>query len=409
MPLTLRTAARSDVGLVRTNNEDSAYVGPRLLVVADGMGGHAAGEIASSTVVAALLPLDEEDPGPDLGAVLKKGVAAANERLRIAVDTSEQLEGMGTTLTAFLWDGARLGVAQVGDSRAYLLREGTIRQLTLDQTFVQSLVNEGRLTPAQAEQHPQRSLLLQALDGRTDVEPVFLLAQPRAGDRYLLCSDGLSDYVSIETIQSSLSAATPDLAADALVDSALDAGAPDNVTVVVADVIDEDDAVPESRRRLLGAAARETPAGPPGRPVDDGQEDTADEAAESMMRPSSGPAHATDAGRPLWIVPVALLIVLGLVAAGGFWRWSQNQWYVGVSAGVVAVYQGVEVDTPIIKLHHVVERTDLVATTLPQFEREQVSGGIPARNRAAADATVLRLQQAAQRCLADPTTEGCPS
>jgi PPM family protein phosphatase len=408
MPLTLRAAARSDVGLVRTNNEDSAYVGPRLLVVADGMGGHAAGEIASSTVVAALLSLDEEDPGPDLGAVLRKGVQAANDRLRIAVDTSQQLEGMGTTLTAVLWDGARLGVAQVGDSRAYLLREGVLQQLTLDQTFVQSLVNEGRLTQKEAEHHPQRSLLLQALDGRTDVEPVLLLAQPRARDRYLLCSDGLSDYVDIETIQESLSGETPDLAADALVASALAAGAPDNVTVIVADIID-DDSAPESGRRLVGAAARETPAGPPGYPADDGQEDTADEAAEAIHRP--GPAHAANEhrGRPLWIAPVTLLIVLGLVAAIGFWRWSQNQWYVGVSGGVVAVYQGVEVNTPLLKLHHVVERTDLETATLPQFELGQVSGGIPARNRSAADQTVTVLRQAAQRCLTDPTTEGCPS
>jgi PPM family protein phosphatase len=415
MPLTLHTAARSDMGLVRTNNEDAAYVGPRLLVVADGMGGHAAGEIASSTVVAALLPLDEEEPGPDLGAVLRKGVAAANERLRIAVDTSQQLEGMGTTLTAFLWDGARLGVAQVGDSRAYLLRDGTLQQLTLDQTFVQSLVNEGRLTQQEAENHPQRSLLLQALDGRTDVEPVLLLAQPRAGDRYLLCSDGLSDYVALDTIRSALSADTPDLCADALVAAAHDSGAPDNVTVIVADVVDDDHAVPETRGRLLGAAGRETPAGPPGRPADDGHEDTedtADEAAEAMMRPDPAPAHAAEEhrrGRPLWIAPVALLILLGLVAAIGFWRWSQNQWYVGVSDGVVVVYQGVEVDTPLIKLHHVAERTDLVSATLPQFELDQVSGGIPARNHAAADATVTRLRQAAQRCLTDPTTEGCPA
>jgi protein phosphatase len=405
MPLTIHAAARSDVGLVRTNNEDSAYVGPRLLVVADGMGGHAAGEIASSTVVAALLSLDEEEPGPDLGAVLRKGIRAANDRLRLAIDSSQQLEGMGTTLTAILWDGTRLGVAQVGDSRAYLLRDATLQQLTLDQTYVQGLVNEGRLTQAEAEHHPQRSLLLQALDGRSEVEPALLLAQPRAGDRYLLCSDGLSDYVEVEAIHNSLTELTPELAVDALVACALGNGAPDNVTVIVADVLDEEDP-PQSGRRLVGAAARETPAGPPGRP----REDSADEAGESLRRNDS-PAHASDDrhGRLFWVAPVAVLVILGLAATLGFWRWSQHQWYVGISGGVVVVYQGVDVNTPVIKLHHIVERTDLQASTLPQFELDQANGGIPARNRAAADATIAQLRQAAQRCVADPTTEGCPA
>ena len=409
MPLTLRAAARSDVGLVRTNNEDAAYVGPRLLVVADGMGGHAAGEIASSTVVAALLPLDEEEPGPDLGAILQRGITAANERLRLAVDSSEQLEGMGTTLTAILWDGSRIGVAQVGDSRAYRLRDGAMQQLTLDQTFVQSLVNEGRLTPQEAEHHPQRSLLLQALDGRNDVEPVVLLAQPQAGDRYLLCSDGLSDFVSTEVIHRALSAETADLAADALVASALEEGAPDNVTVIVADIFEEGTELPESRRRLLGAAAREVPAGPPGRPTDDTGEIA--EVPGDVAPRKSGPAHAAHEshGRAFWLVPLIIALVLALVAGIGFWRWSQNQWYIGVSDGAVTIFQGVEVDTPVIPLHRVVERTDLMIDRLPQFEHDQVTGGIPAEDRAAAEQTVERLRDAAQQCVNDPSTEGCPS
>jgi protein phosphatase len=401
--LTLRTAARSDVGLVRTNNEDSAYVGPRLLAVADGMGGHAAGEIASSTVVAALLPLDESEPGPDIDAALRRGIVAANERLRIAVEGSEQFEGMGTTLTAVLWDQHRIGIAQVGDSRAYLLRDDNMQQLTLDQTFVQSLVNEGRLTQDQAEHHPQRSLLLQALDGRNEVEPVVLITQPVAGDRYLLCSDGLSDYVPYETIAQALAVGTPDLAADALVKSALDNGAPDNVTVIVFDVVD-DETAQDPGRRLLGAAARETPAGPPGRPDDDTGE-------IAPVRAPHGPSHAGEDvhGRLLWLVPLVVLLVVGLVAAFGFWRWSQNQWYIGESNGAVAIFQGVEVDTPVIHLHRVVERTDLVVDGLPQFEHDQVTGGIPAHDRAAAEQTVQRLRDAAQQCVLDPTTEGCPS
>ena len=226
MALTLRAAARSDVGLVRTNNEDAAYVGPRLLVVADGMGGHAAGEIASSTVVAALLPLDEEEPGPDLGASLHEASPPRTSGSGSPSTRANELEGMGTTLTAILWDGSRIGVAQVGDSRAYRLRDGAMQQLTLDQTFVQSLVNEGRLTPQEAEHHPA-ALAAPAGAGRPQRRRARRAArQPQAGDRYLLCSDGLSDYVSTEAIHRALAAETAELAADALVASALEAGRP---------------------------------------------------------------------------------------------------------------------------------------------------------------------------------------
>jgi protein phosphatase len=268
---------------------------------------------------------------------------------------------------------------------------------------VQSLVNEGRLTQDQAEHHPQRSLLLQALDGRNEVEPVVLITQPVAGDRYLLCSDGLSDYVPYETIAQALGGGTPDLAADGLVKSALDNGAPDNVTVIVFDVVD-DDQPQDAGRRLLGAAARETPAGPPGRPDDDTGE-------IAPARPPSGPSHAGEDvhGRLLWLVPLVVLLVVGLVGAFGFWRWSQDQWYVGVSDGVVVVYRGLEVETPVIGLHKVVERTDLQAASLPQYELEQVNGGIAAKNRDAAEQTVQRLRDAAQKCLDAPETEGCPT
>ncbi|HTY72698.1 MAG TPA: PP2C family serine/threonine-protein phosphatase [Actinomycetes bacterium] len=408
MTLTLRTAARSDVGLVRTNNEDAAYVGPHLLAVADGMGGHAAGEIASSTVVAALLPLDEQEPGPDLDVTLRRGIDAANERLRIAVESSEAYEGMGTTLTAMLWDGTRLGVAQVGDSRAYLLRDGELRQITSDQTFVQRLVEEGRLTPEEAEHHPQRSLLLQALDGRSDVEPAVQVTVPQVGDRFLLCSDGLSDYVDFEAIAGSLSLDSPDLAADALVARALDNGAPDNVTVIVADVVE--DGTVDVGRRLLGAAARETPAGPPGSPVEEEAAAAEREGAEPVPGRTTG-AHAGDLTRSRWVW-LATLGVVVVMAVGGivvFWHWTQKQWFVGITDGVVTVSRGIDVDLPVLRLHHVVERTDLTAASLPQYELEQVSSGIPARDRAAADQTVERLREAAQHCLQSPTTQGCPS
>jgi len=237
--LVLRYAARSDVGLVRSNNEDSVYAGARLLALADGMGGHAAGEVASQLVIAALAPLDDDEPGGDLLAKLDAAVRAGNAAIAAQVEMEPDLEGMGTTLTAILFAGNRLGLVHIGDSRGYLLRDGELTQITKDDTFVQTLVDEGRITREEAHSHPQRSLIMRALTGH-EVEPTLTMREVRAGDRYLLCSDGLSDPVSDETILEALK--IPDVAesADRLIELALRGGGPDNVTVVVADVVDHD-------------------------------------------------------------------------------------------------------------------------------------------------------------------------
>jgi len=156
--LVLNYAARSDRGLVRSNNQDSVYAGPRLLAVADGMGGHAGGEVASKVVIAAVAPLDEDEPGRDLLSQLADAVLAGNDAIIELVAEDPELTGMGTTLTAVLFAGNRLGLAHVGDSRAYLLRDGDLTQITHDDTFVQSLIDEGRLSADEAASHPQRSL-----------------------------------------------------------------------------------------------------------------------------------------------------------------------------------------------------------------------------------------------------------
>ena len=159
MTLVLRYAARSDRGLVRSNNQDSVYAGPRLLAVADGMGGHAAGEVASKVVIASLAHVDDDEPGDDLLGKLRDAVASGNGAISELVTSDPDLEGMGTTLTAILFAGNRLGLVHIGDSRAYLLREGSFAQITHDDTFVQSLIDEGRITQDEAATHPQRSLL----------------------------------------------------------------------------------------------------------------------------------------------------------------------------------------------------------------------------------------------------------
>src|SRR5579875_3721105 len=237
--LVLRYAARSDVGLVRSNNEDSVYAGARLLALADGMGGHAAGEVASQLAIAALAHLDDDEPGGDLLGKLDAAVRAGNAAIAAQVEADPELEGMGTTLTAILFAGNRIGLVHIGDSRGYLLRDGELTQITKDDTFVQTLVDEGRITPEEAHSHPQRSLIMRALTGH-EVEPTLTMREVRVGDRFLLCSDGLSDPVSDETIREALQIPDVSESAERLIELALRGGGPDNVTVVVADVVDND-------------------------------------------------------------------------------------------------------------------------------------------------------------------------
>lgn len=237
MTLVLHYAARSDRGLVRSNNQDSVYAGPRLLALADGMGGHAAGEVASKVVIAALAPLDDDEPGDDLLGQLRDAVLSGNSAISELVAGDPDLDGMGTTLTAVLFAGSKLGLVHIGDSRAYLVRDGELSQITHDDTFVQSLIDEGRITEEEAANHPQRSLLLRALTGH-EVEPSLAVREARAGDRYLLCSDGLTGPVSEETLAEALRIADPQQCADRMIELALKGGGPDNVTVIIADVVD---------------------------------------------------------------------------------------------------------------------------------------------------------------------------
>ena len=249
--------ARSHLGMVRENNEDSAYAGPRLLALADGMGGHAAGEIASQFVVASLARLDEDEPGQDLTGALTRALTQGNEAIAAHVEAHPETEGMGCTATALLFDGRRMGLIHVGDSRAYLLRDGTLSQITKDDTFVQSLVDRGELSADEAHSHPRRSLILKALTGEP-VEPTSVIRESKIGDRYLLCSDGLSDPVSTETIGETLGNGTVDEAADRLVQLALRSGGPDNITVVVADVLDSPRDAP-AIPVVVGAASGDEP------------------------------------------------------------------------------------------------------------------------------------------------------
>ncbi|HUD40106.1 MAG TPA: protein phosphatase 2C domain-containing protein [Streptosporangiaceae bacterium] len=258
MTFALRYAVRSDVGLLREGNEDSAYAGPHLLAVADGMGGYEAGEVASSSVIKSVAPLDSQlMPESELIDAVSAAVIRAKQNLRVIVEADPAVGSMGTTLTAMLWSGATAAICHIGDSRAYLLRDGDLYQVTRDHTFVQALIDQGRIRPEEAANHPQRSLLLRALDGRTDADPDLSLLTAELGDRFLLCSDGLPVAVSDEQILQTLAdVAEPSDAVLVLIDLAIRGGGPDNITCIVADVIDTDRSQePPTRMPVVAGAA----------------------------------------------------------------------------------------------------------------------------------------------------------
>jgi len=248
------SAGRSDVGLVRANNEDSGFAGPYLCLVADGVGGAAAGEVASATAAYVATALSMAEPPGRVLELLERAVRFTHEQLRAGSRADPHRVGMGTTLTALYTDGTTVGLGHVGDSRCYLLRDGELRQLTRDHTYVQTLVDAGVLSPAEARRHPRKNIVTQALDdGERAAVPDLTVVDVRPGDRLALCSDGLSDLVEDGRIAVALRHPDPQLAAGRLVDAALRAGGSDNVTCLVADVVDAPRVVPDGRH--LGAFA----------------------------------------------------------------------------------------------------------------------------------------------------------
>ena len=418
MNIALRYAARSDVGLVRANNQDSAYAGPHLLVVADGMGGHAGGDVASSLAVATLAPLDDEAHGPDDALEqLDRALHAAQDELLARADRDPELAGLGTTVTALLRAGSKLAMAHIGDSRAYLLRDGEMTQVTTDHTFVQYLVNTGKITAEEAEHHPQRSVVMRVLgDFDMEIVPDLSVREARVGERWLLCSDGLSGVVSADTLGETLRTFTDvDECAERLIQLALRAGGPDNITVIVADVVDldtlPDGAAPATTSSVVGSAAtsRHRPSS-----AADGPAARAATLTQTVPAPSDAATAAEDDAvdddtrrrrrrRRAFVLGGVLVLLIAIAAAGASaYRWTQTQYYVAVSDGSVAIYRGIPQSIGPIVLSEVVERTALTADELPGYVRARLEQTIPATSLDDARARVGRL--AADSALTDPPT-----
>jgi len=249
------TSARSAIGLVRQGNEDSGFVSPQLIAVADGMGGHAAGEVASRIaveVLQSLLPslVSEEIDEDSVEDLLMHSLHSVDSEISLVTEEDVEKRGMGTTLTALLIRDKYISLLHVGDSRCYRLRGNTLEQLSNDHTVIQELLDQGAISPAEAVEHPQRSMLTQALRGDGDVTPVLQMYEIKKGDRYLLCSDGLSGVLTEKEIKIGLKKSDKDEAVKFLVDATYVNGAPDNVTVLIADISVE----AKTTTSLIGAA-----------------------------------------------------------------------------------------------------------------------------------------------------------
>jgi protein phosphatase len=413
-------AAISDVGRVRKDNQDSGYAGRHLLAVCDGVGGAARGDIASSTAIGQLRRLDDEAVEDLLGQVAG-ALHRAHDRIGELVDEDPSLTGTSTTATVAYFDGSRIGLGHVGDSRAYLLREGELSQLTTDHTFVQTLIDDGQITEEESRVHPHRNLILKAIDGIHDLEPDLFALETRAGDRLLLCSDGASGVLGSARIADILGSGNADYAAVELVRASLEAGSTDNVTCLVADVID-DLAEGDTEPMLVGAAAdlprrggramagvgslfRGHRAGDTGElePVpDDIRDDVPFAIAADPIDPEEARYAPRAPHRFAWLRRLlVLLFLVGViwVLAAGAWSWSQRQYYVGEYDGQVTIYRGVNADLPGVELSHPYETSDVALAELSEYDQNQVRDGIGLGDLESARRTVGNL--AAERVQTD--------
>jgi serine/threonine protein phosphatase PrpC len=412
MASSIKSAALSNVGKIRANNQDSGYAGNHLFVVADGMGGHAGGDVASAIAIRRIRETDKEYTSPgDAEFALQSSLIAANQLLAETVFEHQELTGMGTTVSAMMRVGDSIAIAHIGDSRIYLFRDGELSQITADHTFVQRLVDSGRITPEEAAVHPRRSVLMRVLgdvDAAPEIDTAILGTQP--GDRWLICSDGLSSYLAEDRIRKALaSGLDADAVGRRLVKETLDHGAPDNVTVVVVDVDDSGSSAAEVPTTVGSAAAPLTFEGESGRrplrlptillhplkvattPEDSHFEPESDEYLAELIAEDRRRARRR---RITWLV--ALVIAVLLVATAFFvgYRWTQDHYYVGDDNGTVVIYKGVQQTLGPISLSDVYETSTVKVDDLSSYNKQNVKATINAGSLTDARAIVERLADA---------------
>lgn len=390
-------AAATDIGQVRDGNEDTYVAETPLFALADGMGGHRGGEVASRIAIETVERLFPTGEGT-LAELVREANRAVFERSM----ADRAVSGMGTTLTVAALEGDRVHLAHVGDSRAYLLRDGELRQLTEDHTLVQRMVSEGELTPAEAEVHPHRNILIRVVGVDPSVDVDELQVEPRPGDRLLICSDGLHDMLPNRHIAQVLTTEPdPHAAVRRLVADANEAGGIDNITVILLDFHADIGAEGGTEARDAGTETRTIPR--PGDPratrvtTDTGGRGGPAEPTGSAEREPPRPPRGPLSNRIRWprvALWAGVVVAVLVVAFVGFRMYLDAQWYVGVSDSRVAVFRGMPTEVAGFDLHHVV-----VETTIPAEEAQALAlyrdldEGITANDRTEADAIVARIRQ----------------
>ena len=382
--LSFRAAGRSDVGLVRENNEDSGFIGKHFLLVADGMGGHAAGELASSTAVSIVAQVDaNKDKLEELDKKILGIPNVITKELKNAIAKDSARAGMGTTLTSVVIEGNLLKISQVGDSRAYLVRDKEIIRLTKDQTYIQSLIDNNEISEDEAKSHPQRSLLLQAIDGITESIPVLSTHEIFKNDKLILCSDGLTNVVSDKEILEIINKFDYVGAVSALIEKSLEHGGPDNITVIVADIYTGKS---ENKVIVLGAAAE-----PRNRLKLPGLEFPTD------IHPfitSEFPALKS----VTWIKKFVYVFVSALIAfllSWGVTNWISKQFYVSNLGDNLAIFQGINSSLGPISFSRPVQSFNLEVLVLTKNDQVTLLDGVNADSLTEARFIVRRLDQRA--------------
>jgi PPM family protein phosphatase len=379
----ISVGARTDVGRVRSANEDSYLVKEPIFVVADGMGGHLAGDVASSTAVSTIEG-HLTDIAPDQPDSLATLVRGANRAIWEKSQNDSGLRGMGTTCTLLYVDGATAHIAHVGDSRAYRLHDGALEQLTEDHTLVARMVREGNLAPEEAEHHPQRSIITRALGVDADVSVDLLAVELRPGDRLLLCSDGLSSMIPESAIAEVLGGeADAQTAADTLVDRANEAGGEDNVTVLIIDV-GETPTEPDRGATVSAPAPPETPEPP--------------EPPDRADTPGELPPEVRVSPRPRrWLRRLSGLLVLGALGTAGVWAADytlEHSWFVGVNDdGLVTIYRGIPEEIAGISFREEHEVSDVTLAEIPEWKREDVRNEMKFDSLNGARSNIINLER----------------